>query len=283
MKKQLWMGLSVMLLAALLLGACGTPATEAPAPVEPQPAATEAPAAPPSGEGGEVYFLNFKPEVAEIYAAIGEAYKAETGVTLKVVTAAAGTYEQTLKSEIAKADAPVLFQINGPIGYASWKDYTADLSGTELYAHLSDKSIAVTDGAGVYGIPYVVEGYGIIYNNAIMDKYFALPGAKATSMAEVNNFATLKAVVEDMTAKKAELHRGRLLLDLPQARRGLALADPPGQCPGLLRVARQRRRPGERRHPGDQVPVRRQLPEHLRSVPQQLRDPADAAGQQERG
>jgi raffinose/stachyose/melibiose transport system substrate-binding protein len=124
---------------------------------------------------------------------------------LKVVTAAAGTYEQTLKSEIAKADAPVLFQINGPVGYQAWKDYTADLKDTELYAHLSDKSMAVTDGDGVYGIPYVVEGYGIIYNNAIMDKYFALPGAKAQSMAEVNNFATLKAVVEDMTAKKAEL------------------------------------------------------------------------------
>jgi len=203
MKKQLWIGLSVMLLAALLLGACGTPATEAP--VVEEPVATEAPAAEPPVEGGEVYFLNFKPEVAEIYAAIGEAYLAETGVTLKVVTAASGTYEQTLKSEIAKADAPVLFQINGPIGYASWKDYTADLSGTELYAHLSDKSMAVTDGDGVYGIPYVVEGYGIIYNNAIMDKYFALEGAKAQSMAEVNTFAALKAVVEDMTAKKAEL------------------------------------------------------------------------------
>ena len=203
MKKQLWIGLSVMLLAALLLGACGAPATEAP--VVEEPVATEAPAAEPSGEGGEVYFLNFKPEVAEIYAAIGEAYLAETGVTLKVVTAASGTYEQTLKSEIAKSDAPVLFQINGPIGYASWKDYTADLSGTELYAHLSDKSMAVTDGDGVYGIPYVVEGYGIIYNDAIMDKYFALEGAKAQSMAEVNTFAALKAVVEDMTAKKAEL------------------------------------------------------------------------------
>ena len=81
-------------------------------------------------EGGEVYYLNFKPEVAEIYAKIGEAYKAETGVTLKVVTAASGTYEQTLKSEIAKADAPVLFQINGPVGYADWKDYCADLKDT---------------------------------------------------------------------------------------------------------------------------------------------------------
>jgi raffinose/stachyose/melibiose transport system substrate-binding protein len=173
----------VVLIAAIALSGCGTAATS----------------------GGEVYYLNFKPEVSEIYQKIADAYKKETGVTLKVVTAASGTYEQTLKSEIAKADAPVLFQINGPVGYAAWKDYCADLKDTELYKHLTDKSMAVTDGGGVYGIPYVVEGYGIIYNNAIMNKYFALPGAKAASMAEVNNFATLKAVVEDMTAKKDQL------------------------------------------------------------------------------
>jgi len=163
------------------------------------------PAAPAKASGGELYYLNFKPEVAEIYSKIGDAWKAETGNTLKVVTAASGTYEQTLKSEIAKADAPVLFQINGPIGYAAWKDYCADLKDTELYKHLSDKSMAVTSGDGVYGIPYVVEGYGIIYNNAIMSKYFAMEGAKAKSMDEVKNFETLKAVVEDMTAKKDKL------------------------------------------------------------------------------
>ncbi len=159
----------------------------------------------PAKAGGEVYYLNFKPEVADLYAKIGEAYQKETGVTLKVVTAASGTYEQTLKSEIAKADPPVLFQINGPRGYANWVDYCADLKGTELYKHLSDKSLAVTSGDGVYGIPYVVEGYGIIYNNAIMAKYFTMDGAKAKSIEEINNFATLKAVVEDMTAKKDQL------------------------------------------------------------------------------
>ena len=124
---------------------------------------------------------------------------------MNVVTAASNTYEQTLKSEIAKTDAPTIFQINGPRGYASWKDYCADLKDTELYKHLTDKSLAVTDGDGVYGIPYVVEGYGIIYNQAIMDKYFKTSGAKAASMAEINSFDKLKAVVEDMTAKKDEL------------------------------------------------------------------------------
>lgn len=153
----------------------------------------------------ELYYLNFKPEIAEVYAEIATAYEKEKGVKLNVVTAASGTYEQTLKSEMAKKDAPTLFQINGPKGYAAWKDYTMDLKDTELYKHLTDKTLAVTDGEGVYGIPYVVEGYGLIYNNAIMEKYFATTGAKAKSMDEINNFAKLKAVVEDMTAKKADL------------------------------------------------------------------------------
>lgn len=220
MSKKFWSLISLVLVAAMLLAACATPTTEPAAqPTNPPAAeATNPPAAeatqPPAAEatnppapqaGGEVYYLNFKPEVAEVYQKIADEYKAETGVTLKVVTAAAGTYEQTLKSEIAKSDAPVLFQINGPRGYANWADYTADLKDTELYKHLSDKSLAVTSGDGVYGLPYVVEGYGIIYNNAIMAKYFATDGAKAKSMDEINNFANLKAVAEDMTAKKDQL------------------------------------------------------------------------------
>jgi raffinose/stachyose/melibiose transport system substrate-binding protein len=208
MQKKLLPVISILMIAAFVLAACATPtavATEAApaATTAPAVAATEVPPAAPAT--GEIYYLNFKPEVAEIYAKIADAYKAETGNTLKVVTAAAGTYEQTLKSEIAKSDAPVLFQINGPIGYQDWKDYTADLKDTELYKHLADKNLAVTDNGGVYGIPYVVEGYGIIQNKAIFDKYFAMDGAKVKSLDEINNFATLKAVVEDMTAKKAEL------------------------------------------------------------------------------
>ena len=110
-------------------------------------------------------------------------------------------------SKMATKEAPTLFQINGPRGYANWKDYCADLSNTELYKHLSDKSLAVTSGGKVYGIPYVVEGYGIIYNKALTDKYFALSN-KAVNMAsmdEVNNFAELKAVVEDMQKNAAAL------------------------------------------------------------------------------
>lgn len=156
---------------------------------------------------GSVYYLNFKPEVAEKWEAIAKEYSDETGVEVKVVTAASGGYESTLKSEVAKKNPPTLFQINGPVGYQSWKDYCMDLKDTDLYKNLSDQDLAIKDGDGVYGIPYVVEGYGIIYNDAIMQKYFALAD-KAVDIAstdEITDYATFKAVVEDMTAKKAEL------------------------------------------------------------------------------
>ena len=174
-------------------------------------AASQAPASQAAGSASagakEIYFLNFKPEIADVYKEIAAEYEAETGVKVNVVTAASGTYEQTLKSEIAKADAPTIFQINGPVGYESWKDYCLDLKGTELYGHLIDKSMAIASGDGVYGIPYVVEGYGIIYNNAVLQKYFALPNkaVSVSSAGEIKSFATLKSVVEDMTKNKSAL------------------------------------------------------------------------------
>ena len=82
--------------------------------------------------GPSVYYLNFKPEQAEAFEKIGEEYTAETGVPVKVVTAASGSYMQTLKAEMAKSNAPTLFQINGQEGYGIWKDYLADMTDYDL-------------------------------------------------------------------------------------------------------------------------------------------------------
>lgn len=155
----------------------------------------------------EIRYLNFKPEIAEVYEKISDAYEKETGVRLIVETAASGTYESTLTARMATSEAPTIFQINGPIGYTSWAEYCADLKDTQLYKHLKDKSLAITSGDAVYGIPYVVEGYGIIYNQKILNDYFALKnkGTNYTSVEQINSFAALKALVEDMQAHKDEL------------------------------------------------------------------------------
>jgi raffinose/stachyose/melibiose transport system substrate-binding protein len=155
-----------------------------------------------------VYLLNFKAEIDAQWKETAAQFTQETGIPMKVVTAASGTYEQTLRSEISKSEPPTLFNINGPVGYLTWKSYCADLKDTAVYSWLLDKSMAITEDGGVYGIPYAVETYGILYNDAIFRKYFALPGRAVRDLSdarEIKNFTALKAVVEDMGAHKSEL------------------------------------------------------------------------------
>lgn len=156
----------------------------------------------------EVYFLNFKPEIADVYTDIvAPAFEEETGLKLRVVTAASNQYQTTLRSEMAKSNPPVIFQVNGPVGVQAFTNDVAPLEDTGFYALLADKSMAIEQDGHVVGIPYAVEGYGIIYNDAIMRKYFALPdkAVDISSADEIRNFATLKAVVEDMTKHLDEL------------------------------------------------------------------------------
>lgn len=159
-----------------------------------------------SGSENGVYLLNFKPEAEEALKTIASAYKDKTGVEVKIVTAASGTYQETLQTEVAKSNPPTIFNLNGPVGLATWKDYALDLSDTEFVKALTDTSMALADENGViYGSPLGIEGYGLIYNAAILNKYFAMEGAKITSVDEIKGFAKLKEVVEDMQAKKADL------------------------------------------------------------------------------
>ena len=149
-------------------------------------------------ETGSIYYLNFKPEVAEAWEALAAAYTAETGVPMTVITAASGTYEDTLKSEIAKTEAPTLFQVNGPIGLKTWKDYCYDMSGSAFYGELTNDAFALKDGDAVLGIAYLTETYGLITNTALLEK-------AGYTVDDITNFETLKAVAEDITARKDEL------------------------------------------------------------------------------
>ena len=151
-----------------------------------------------SGDKGSVYYLNFKPEADAQWQELAKIYEEETGVEVTVVTAASGQYETTLKSEMGKSECPTLFQVNGPVGLASWKDYCADLSDTEVYKQLTSEVFALKDGDKVAGIGYVIESYGIICNKKLLTE-------AGYSMDDIKNFADLKHVSEDITARRDEL------------------------------------------------------------------------------
>ena len=200
MKKKLLSALlSVAMVATLLVG-CGGSTEEAPADSTTEAATEEeAPAEETaSAEGGSVYYLNFKPEQDEAWQKLAAAYTEETGVEVTVVTAASGQYETTLMSEMGKSSAPTLFQVNGPVGLANWKDYCYDLAGSDIYGELTNEAFALKEGDVVYGIGYVIESYGIIANKTLLAE-------AGYDVADIDSFEDLKACAEDITARSEEL------------------------------------------------------------------------------
>ena len=218
-KKVLGKLLSVSLVAAMSVGmmtGCGstetsttttteTAQTESAAKTETAVAEAETKTEDTAAATGKVYYLNFKPEQAEAWEKLAAKYTEETGVQVDVQTAASGTYESTLKSEIAKTDAPTLFQVNGPVGLATWKDYCYDLSGSDIYSQVKSDDFVLKEGNEVKGIAYVVETYGIIYNVDILNDYFTKDYAVVKSVDEINNFDTLKAVADSIQENKDDL------------------------------------------------------------------------------
>ena len=164
---------------------------------------SETPAAPSEGDSapaasGSVYYLNFKPEQDEAWQNLAKAYTEETGVPVTVLTAASNTYEQTLMSEMAKSNPPTLFQVNGPVGLANWKDYCYDLTGSDVLGQLTSDAFTLKDGDATLAMAYLIESYGIITNKTLLAK-------AGYSVDDIKSFEDLKKVAEDITARKDEL------------------------------------------------------------------------------
>lgn len=149
-------------------------------------------------KSGKVYYLNFKPEQDSAWQELAREYTAETGVNVKVLTAAEGTYEQTLTSEIEKTDAPTLFQVSGSVALETWDDRCMDMKNTEVYKQLTSDDFALKNGDKVSAVAYVYEGYGLIVNKALL-------GKAGYSEKDITDFDSLKRISEDITKRKGEL------------------------------------------------------------------------------
>lgn len=148
---------------------------------------------------GSVYYLNFKPEADPVWQALAKTYTEQTGVEVKVVTAASGTYSETLTAEMTKDSAPTLFQCGNMAGLETWKDYCLPLDGTDFLNEMTteDFNLKGEDGK-TYCAGYCYEAFGIIVNTKLLAE-------AGHSLDEIKDFASLKAVAEDITARSAEL------------------------------------------------------------------------------
>lgn len=197
MKKFLALLLALVMVFAL--AACGesdAPASDAPASEAP---ASDAPAseAPADGAAGSVYYLNFKPEADAAWQELAALYTEQTGVPVKVVTAASGEYSSTLTAEMDKSDMPTLFQCGNQAGLDTWGDYCYDLTDSAVYKEMTTDDFNLFGENGeVYCIGYCYEAFGIIVNTELLAE-------AGYELSDITNFESLKSVAEDITARHA--------------------------------------------------------------------------------
>ena len=150
-------------------------------------------------EKGSVYYLNFKPEADEAWQKLAKEYTEATGVEVKIVTAASGEYSTKLNAEMAKTDAPTLFQCGNAQGLQDWGDYCLDLTGTDVYKEMTTDDFNLKDENGaVKAIGYCYEAFGIIVNKSLLKQ-------AGYEITDITDFASLKSVAEDITARSADL------------------------------------------------------------------------------
>jgi len=148
---------------------------------------------------GSVYWLNFKPESDEALKEIAALYTEKTGVEVQIVTAASGTYNETLTAEMDKSNPPTMFVVGNTAAVGTWGEYCYDLKGTDIANALSTDAYCLYDEAGkLCSIGYCYECYGIIVNTALLEQ-------AGYARDYITNFATLKEVAEDVHARAAEL------------------------------------------------------------------------------
>ena len=169
--------------------------TTADQPEEDKPA-EDTPAEPASGS---VYYLNFKPEADEAWQKLAATYTEQTGVPVKVLTAASGTYDTTLAAELDKSSAPTLFQCGNQGAINSYGDYCYPLDGTAIMDQMTTDAFNLKGEDGqTLSIGYCYEAFGIIVNKALLEK-------AGHSIDEITDFASLKAVADDIHARAEEL------------------------------------------------------------------------------
>lgn len=132
----------------------------------------------------DIYLYSTKSEIADSLQELCKKYEDETGKKVKVYTCGTDEAMETLRSEMNSKNKPTIFSVNqaqfvewqeGGFALSSDKIENSDLKS--IYDGIADNmQLKDADGKS-YGIPYNVEGYGLIADTRMICDIFGLDSA----------------------------------------------------------------------------------------------------------
>lgn len=192
MDKKMWKKLGMVTFATAMgfaLSACGNASDSAGGGSE------------SDGDKTEIDIFQFKVEFKDQFEELAKKYEEKNpDVKINIETVGGGSdYGAALKSKFSSGNEPDIFNIGGPEDVNMWIDSLTDLSDTESAKQALDGTLtgATKDGK-VLGLPYNIEGYGVLYNKEIFEK----AGIDASKIATLDD---LEAAAKTLDEKKSEL------------------------------------------------------------------------------
>lgn len=132
----------------------------------------------------DIYIFNGKSENADAFNKLAQTYEKEKGVKVKVFSLGTTEATDTLRSAMNSSEKPSIFSV-GAGTLEEWKDggYALDLKDAsvselkKLADSIPENMRLQTESGENYGIPYNIEGYGLIVNKKMITDLFGLTDA----------------------------------------------------------------------------------------------------------
>ncbi|MDS9472466.1 ABC transporter substrate-binding protein [Sporosarcina pasteurii] len=124
------------------------------------------------GESGKssdqkITIFQSKVEISDQLEALAKEYEEETGVEVEVWGTTGDDYFQQLQIRLNSDQGPSIFSLQNVTEAERLKSYVHDLSDEDYVEHIAPGMALELDGK-VVGIPYGVEGFGLVYNKDLV-------------------------------------------------------------------------------------------------------------------
>lgn len=148
-----------------------------------------------------VNVFQFKVEFADQFKEVAAKYEKENpDVKINITTVGGGDdYGAALKTKFSSGEEPNIFNVGGPEDIKTWNKYLSDVSDTKAAKEAMEGTLeGVTEDGKVLGLPYNIEGYGLLYNKNVFKKV-------GIDVKDIKTFSDLEDAVKKIDDKKKDL------------------------------------------------------------------------------
>lgn len=117
----------------------------------------------------KIIIFQSKVEIIDQLEELAEDYEEETGVEVEVWGTTGDDYVQQLKTKLANNQGPTVFSLLPGSESSTMENYLEDLSDLSFAEGIAEGMADTNADGQVVGIPYTMEGFGMVYNKDLIN------------------------------------------------------------------------------------------------------------------